>query len=561
MDFTWKIGGEAGAGIMTTGTMFSRACMRSGAYTFDYSEYPSLIRGGHNTFQTRISDKPVKSQVQTVNLLIALNQNAIEFHKSELARDTGIIFDPENVKVDDLPKTLNFFPVPLTAIVNQYKGEKVMRNMVALSASLALIGIDYSILEDLIKKSFGKKNKDVVAHNLDNAKAGYQAVKDKAFPYKVSRATTDKMISISGHDALAMGAVKSGCRFVSTYPMTPSTAVMHFFAKHSEKMGLVMKHTEDEIAGILMAIGASHAGVRSMAATSGGGFSLMVESLGLAAMTETPLVLTVASRPGPATGLPTWTEQADLRFVMHAAQGDFPRVVLTPGDIEECFEAGLQAFNYAEKYQIPVIILTDKFLGESYQSVPPFKVPKGWTVDRGKLVSSPVADYKRYEFTDDGVSPRALAGDVVFGAFSNEHNCDGDFTEDADIRRKMVEKRQKKNIVVDKRVRIYGDDEADVTVFSWGSTKGPVLEAMELAKKEGIKVKLVHTFCVLPFPTEDIARELAGAKKAVIIEGNIGAQFAGVVREFTGVAVGHKLLKYDGRPFYPEEILKFIQHG
>ncbi|MFA6528769.1 MAG: 2-oxoacid:acceptor oxidoreductase subunit alpha [Candidatus Gracilibacteria bacterium] len=559
MDFTWKIGGEAGAGIMTTGTMFSRACMRSGAYTFDYSEYPSLIRGGHNTFQTRVADRPVKSQVKTVNLLVALNQNAIALHKNELAKDAGIVFDPENVNVDDLPEGLNLFPIPLTAIVNQYKGEKIMRNMVALSASLALIGVDFSIIQDLIKESFGKKNPDIVKHNLNNAKAGYEFMKDKESSCKISRATKNKMISISGNESIAMGAVKSGCRFVSTYPMTPSTAIMHFFAKHSEKMGLIMKHTEDEIAGILMAIGASHAGVRSMAATSGGGFSLMVEALGLAAMTETPLVLTVASRPGPATGLPTWTEQSDLRFVMHAAQGDFPRVILAPGDIEESFEAGLQAFNYAEKYQIPAIILTDKFLGESYQSVPPFKTPKGWKIDRGQIAQI-TSSYKRYEITEDGVSPRAFAGDAIFGAFSNEHNCDGDFTEDAEMRTKMAEKRQKKQIVVKDRVRIYGDDEADVTVFSWGSTKGPVLEAMELAKKEGIKIKLVHTFCVLPFPTEDIARELASAKKAVIIEGNIGAQFAGVVREFTGVEVKHKYLKYDGRPFYPEDILKFIQN-
>ncbi|EKD47760.1 MAG: hypothetical protein ACD_65C00301G0003, partial [uncultured bacterium] len=256
---------------------------------------------------------------------------------------------------------------------------------------------------------------------------------------------------------------------------------------------------------------------------------------------------------------PTWTEQGDLRFVLHASQGDFFRVVLTPGDHEECFEAGVQAFNYAERYQTPVIILTDKYLGESFRSVEPFSFSA--TVNRGKLILSPAADYKRYEFSDDGISPRALPGSVVFGVFSNEHNKDGDFTEDPEMRNRMNEKRWAKIETASKeigdKVRYYGDKNPDVTVFSWGSTKGPVLEAMKLAK--GLKIGLVHTFCMMPFPTEEISEYLKSAKRAVLIEGNIGAQFGGLIREYTGVEIKDKLLKYNGRPFYPEEILKFLK--
>ncbi len=556
MDFTWKIGGEAGYGILVTGQMFSRACMRTGSWTYDYAEYPSLIRGGHNTYQVRVADRDISSQSHDVHLLVVLDQKAYDRHKDELADDAIVLFDPKDVEAEG-------YELPMTEIVEKHDGKPVMRNMVALAASLALCGVEFSILEELIKFSFGKKGEDIVQHNIEVARDGYDLMKNKEFPYKALPATQEKRINIGGNDSIAMGCMKSGCKFFSGYPMTPASEFMHFYAKHEKDMNVMMKHTEDEISGILMAIGAAHSGARAMTATSGGGFALMTEALGMAAMTETPLVVAVASRPGPSTGLPTWTEQSDLRFCMHASQGDFPRIVLTPGDHEECFEAGLQAFNYAEKYQTPVIVLTDKYLGSSSRSVAPFKVPEGWSVDRGKLASDPGADYERYAFTEDGVSPRAKAGDAVFGAFSNEHNTNGDFTEDPEMRTKMMEKRDKKWALMDAeiggRVRYYGPENADVTVFSWGSTKGPVLEAMKLAETEGLKVALVHTFCVLPFPTKEIRGYLEKAKRPVLIEGNIGAQFGGVIREYTGIEIEEKYLRYDGRPFYPEQILKWLQ--
>lgn len=555
-DFTWKIGGEAGYGIMVTGLTFARACMRSGAWIHDYTEYPSLIRGGHNVFQTRVSDEEVNSQAREVALLVALDQKTIDRHKDELADDALVIFDPADTKYDG-----NGLELPMAEIVKKYEGEKIMRNMVALGASLALVGVDFKVLEDLIHFAFDRKGEEVVNHNIDIAKAGYDAAEGRDFPYKVPAATEEKRIHVSGNEAFSMGAIKSGCKFLATYPMTPATGVLHFFAKHEKDYGLMTKHTEDELAGILMAIGAGHAGVRAMTSTSGGGFSLMVEALGMAGITETPVVVNVAMRPGPSTGLPTWTEQGDLRFAMHASQGDFPRVVLTPGDIEECFEAGLQAFNYADRYQTPVIVMTDKFLTGDYQSVKPLKAPDGWEIDRGKLIEGSEG-YKRYEFTEDGISPRAKAGDCVFGAFSNEHDEAGtEFIEDAETRKKMMEKRAKKMEVADReikdKVRYYGPEDAEVTIFSWGSTKGPVLEAM----KSMPDVALVHTFCVLPFPTEEIKGYLEKAKRPVLIEGNIGAQLGGVIREYTGIEIEEKLLKYDGRPFYPHEIVKFINNG
>ncbi len=552
-NFNWKIGGEAGYGILVTGKMFSRACMRVGMWTHDYSEYPSLIRGGHNTYQVHVADRDVKSQIRDVHILIALDQKTYDRHRDEVVEDGVILYDPQSVKADGIE-------LPMAEIVKKHNGLPVMKNMVALGASLALVGVDFQVLEDMIDFAFHKKGKEVVTHNIEVARDGYDAASDVDFGYKVEAATEEKRISIGGNEAAAIGCVKSGCKFFSGYPMTPASEFMHFFAAHEEDMGLTMKHTEDEISGILMAIGAAHAGVRAMTATSGGGFALMTEALGLAAITETPLVVAVASRPGPSTGLPTWTEQSDLRFCMHASQGDFPRVILTPGDQEECFEAGLQSFNYAERYQIPVIILTDKYLGNGARSVAPFKVPDGWKVDRGKLIKDVSADYERYALAEDGISPRAKAGDGVWGAFSNEHNTNGDFTEDADMRNKMMEKRHKKweamEAEIGDRVRYYGPEDADITIFSWGSTKGPVLEAMAMAPDK--KIALVHTFCVLPFPTEEIKKHLDRAKRPVLIESNIAAQFGGVVREYTGFEFEEKFLKYDGRPFYPKEILKWL---
>lgn len=586
--FTWMVGGEAGYGITTMGQMFSRACTESGLQVFGYVEYPSLIRGGHNTAMVRVGEGKVHAHSNTVDMLLALNRESVDLHLDEMAENGVIIYDGESVQLDTtkIRGDIMLASVPFARITKELGAQILMRNTVAFGASFGLMNYDFKYIERLLNTTFGRKGQEIVDFNIKVARAGYDYALQNyqngipradggtgKFAKSVKAiAGENTRIVLSGNEAIAMGAIKAGLKFMAAYPMTPVTSVMLMVAKYGEKYGIVMKHTEDEIAAINMTIGAAHAGVRAMTATAGGGFSLMVEALGMAGITETPIVVVEGMRPGPSTGLPTWTDQADLRFLMHASQGEFPRVIALPGDVGECFYMTLKAFNLAEKYQMISMILTDKYLGESVMTTERFN-HKDYKPDRGLLMTREEAKkvvpgtYKRFEFTESGVSRRAVPGmpNTIYAMSTDEHKEDGDLDEGSENRIKMVDKRAKKLVTLRKEslpdnemVELHGPADADLTIVSWGSTKGIILEAIEHAAEQGQKVNFLQIKYVLPFPTEPVEKILRAAKKILLIETNFDGQMGGVITENTGIMLKNRFLRYDGRPFHPAQIAERI---
>ncbi|MBU5689643.1 MAG: 2-oxoacid:acceptor oxidoreductase subunit alpha [Candidatus Aenigmatarchaeota archaeon] len=571
-EFSWKIGGEAGYGIMTSGLIFGKAFVKGGLFAFDTNEYPSLIRGGHNTYTVRVSDEPIFSHSKKIDILVALTKLAVDKHKDEITENGFIIFDQSvfSINDDEIRDDIKLLPLPLTEIATKIGGQAIMRNNVAIGASFGLIDYNFENLVDVIKGIFGgKKGEEVAKTNIDVAREGYNYVlKNFGNLAKSIKMTVKKPIKrmyITGNEAISLGAIKAGCKFYSAYPMTPASSILHFLSSKENDYNIVVKQTEDEIAAIHMAIGASFAGVRSMTGTSGGGFSLMTEALGLAALTETPLVVVLAQRPGPSTGMPTHTEQGDLKFVINASNGEFPRVVVAPGDVNECFYETFNAFNIAEKYQIPVIILTDKFLAEAH-STNDFFVTKHLKIDRGLLLTDEKAkeikDYKRYENTATGISHRSIPSQTaIFKAATDEHDEYGRLSEEQSDRIIQMDKRFRKLKVIESEidgVKIYGDEDADINIISWGSTKGPILEAMKIFAEKGIKVRFIQVLYLMPFPTSKIKILLENNKNKIIVENNKTAQLASLIKEHTGIDVDYKILKYDGRPFSPEDIYEKI---
>lgn len=575
IDLQWLIGGEAGYGIMTTGTMMAKIFTRLGMSVFDYVEYPSLIRGGHNAFYVRASDSEISSQKQTVDILVALNRQTIDKHKHELSPNAAVVFDPNITKVEtsEFPAGILLVPVPLLEITKQVGADRLMINTVSVGASLALFSSDFSVLEKILHDIFGRKGEDVVGININTSKGGFDFVQ-KNFNGKFASKITpqpQKNLLIGGAEAVALGAIRAGVKFAAIYPMTPVNGVMTTLVMQALKYNIVVKEPEDEIAGINMAIGASFTGVRSLAATSGGGFSLMVEGLGLAAQTETPIVVIEGMRPGPATGMPTWTAQGDLRFVMHAAQDEFPRIVIAPGDAVEAFEYTAWAFDMAEKYQLPVIVLVDKYMMEGHMTVNNEKfraLSQSIKIERGKILTDEQAaaetDFKRYAFVEDGISPRTLPGQKggIALSGSDEHDERGLYNEEADNRKAMMDKRFKK---LDSAMpelpglQSFGDESSPLTILSFGSNKLPIMEAMRWLAKENIHVHFVKVPVLDPFPGIAVADVIKKAKKTLVIEGNKTGQFEGLINQYAKVDVQHSLRKYDGRPFYPEEIVAKIR--
>lgn len=568
---TWKIGGEAGFGIMTTGLMFAKIATRSGYQVFDYVEYPSLIRGGHNVYEVRFGAGEVFSQEKKVDLLVALNRETIDLHKNDLKDGAGVLFDNEKIKVDKSEfgaKNVVLLPIPLGKIVKDAGANLLMQNNAALGASAALLGFSKEILSSVIDDTFGKKSGEVAGINKKSAELGYRYALDNLkseFEKKPEQVTPQKRLVLTGNDAIALGAIVGGCAFYVAYPMSPSSSVLHLLASYAEKVGMVVKHAEDEISVINMAIGASIAGARAMCGTSGGGFSLMVEGLGFAGITETPLVIFVAQRPGPATGLPTWTQQGDLHFLIHASQDEFPRIILAPGDSEEAFYLTVEAFNLADIYQTPVFVLSDKYLSESHKSTNVFD-PQKITIDRGRLIlnnaSQDLSRYKRYQITPDGISPRIIPGTkgAFFLANSYEHEENGLSTEDSLERTKQVDKRNQKLKTYQSKMaspKIYGEENAEITLIGWGSTKGPVLQALSDLNftHKGRSLNFLHITHVWPLNTQALANILGKSRKRIMIEGNSYGQMAQILKEQTGVLIDEMLVKYDGRPFYPEEVI------
>lgn len=570
-DCSVLIGGEAGAGIARSGFLFAKAGMRGGLHTFGTNDYQSLIRGGHNFYVARVSDQEVHSQNDYVNLLVALNAETVTFHKHELVPNGGIIYDEEDASLnaEKLGRSdLKLYAVPMKKIVvDQLKQPHnlVVRNTVALGAAFAVTDFDLQLLIDLLKETF---KPEVAEVNINAAQTGYSYIREhfgNDFEYKLQKtADADKRrIFLSGNEAVGLAALKAGCKFYSSYPMTPTTGLLHFMSSRDREFNMIAFQPEGEIAALQVTAGAAFAGARAMTATSGGGFCLMSEGFGMAGMTETPIVIMVGQRPGPSTGLPTYSAQGDLRFVIHAGQGEFPRMVIAPGDIEECFYETMRAFNWAEKYQLPVILLTDKNLVESEVSQEPFDVDQV-KIERGSLIieqQQTAEKYREYEITETGVSPRILPSTkgVIVRANSDEHDEEGFTSEDPKITSMMTEKRMRKLSTIKKEIaeknvettKFYGSEQAEATILSWGSTKGVIREAMKLLAEAGKSVSFLQIIYLHPFPKEKVEALLNKAKKTIIIENNATSQLSSLLRDHLLRNVDHKILKYDGRPFNP----------
>lgn len=566
-DFTWKVAGVAGDGILSAGMLFAKTCMRGGLDVFATAEYPSLIRGGHNHLDVRVGERKLYAHSKNIDILVALNQDSVDYHAYKIVAGGGIIFDGEELNVTNESLGRNdvlLFAIPLKRLANE-TGGLIMRNTVAMGATIALLDFDLELFNKILEERFGKKSPDIVAANVRAAKAGYDYVRqhyDGLFGYKLEKREYSGHMLLTGNEAIGAGAIKAGCKFYAAYPMTPASSILSFMAANEKQFGMIVKHTEDEIAAMNMAVGASFAGARAMVGTSGGGFALMVEALGLAAITETPIVAVEAQRPGPATGMATHSGQADLRFVLHAATDEFPRIVFAPGDVNECFYGTIKAFNLAEKYQIPVIVLTDKYLGESYWSNEEFS-QEGVTIDRGLLLSNEdmenASDYRRYRITDTGVSPRTIPGtkNGMHVASSYEHDERGMEREEEAIRVAMHDKRFRKLEFIEQEFEqphLLGYQDAPLTIVAWGSTKGPIKEAMRLLQEDGIRTNYLQILYLSPFPSQRVKEILSNSKIIVDIENNKTGQLAGLIKEHTGVDIHYKVLKYDGRAFNPEDI-------
>ncbi|UCC43699.1 MAG: 2-oxoacid:acceptor oxidoreductase subunit alpha [Candidatus Zixiibacteriota bacterium] len=579
-ELSFVVGGFAGQGVNTVGYALARICSRAGLHVFINLEYPSNIKGEHNYAQVMVSEKPIGSHVNSVDLLLALDARSVVLHKDKIKPGGALIYDREGVevspvdaglKVGDIERSdIIVIDMPMAQIAKDAGGSKKMVNSVGLGAVMGSLRFDFELLADMLRQSLEKLDDKVVAANLEGARQAYDIAREK-YAEQVGIVLEkcdgpDRML-VTGNQAVALGAIKAGVRFYSAYPMSPSTGVMVYLTKQARDRGIVTIQPEDEISAAGMSIGASFAGVRAMTGTSGGGFCLMSEYFGLAGITEIPLVIFVAQRPGPATGLPTRTEQGDLKFVLSAHQGDFARIVVAPGDVSEAFYLTFDAFNLADKYQTPVILLSDKHLAEATWTQEPLETAN-MKIDRGDLLRTEelagMSDYKRYQVTDSGISPRALPGAPggVFKATGNEHTESGLVSEDADNRASQMDKRQRKTSTLDVSdigARLHGNPEAKITLVGWGSTKPVILDVItQLKEAHKIDCSFLQVIYMEPFPVDHVSRVLNKAGRTLLIENNATGQLGQLIRQQTGILIKDQILKYNGRQFMRDELADLI---
>ena len=564
MDYTIKIGGSAGQGLQTVGDALARVFARSGYHVFSHQDYESRIRGGHNFYQIRFSDKPAMSSRQRMDMIIALDKETVLRQATELAEGGQVVYDSETLK--ETHAGPQFFDIPLARLATEHGGSKLMENTAATGAVLGMIGMETNVLFAVIRDYFTKKGDEVIQSNIDAAAAGHEFAKNNCARcrFAASPSANPKML-IGGAEALALGAIASGLKFYAAYPMTPATGIMNYISVHAAEFGIIVEQAEDEIAAINMAVGASFGGVRAMTGTSGGGFALMVEGLSLAAMTETPLVIALGQRPGPATGFPTRTEQGELQFALYAAHGEFPRVILAPGTPEQAFYAASRAFHLAEKYQIPVIILFDQYFGDCQWTYDSFNFDKTVCHDyrlRGDAFAG-LKNYKRHAFTVTGVSPLGVPGDArhVVVTDSDEHDEEGHIVEDAETRKKMVDKRLFKKMPLIRREiappLLYGSEKPEIVLTGWGSSYGLMKEAVDALSKD-YEIAMLHFSEIYPLPASEptlYLKILGEARMAICIENNATGQFARLMRAETGYVFTHSINRFDGRPFMLEELI------
>lgn len=562
-DYNITIGGSAGQGMQTLGVLLSKLFLRQGYFVSTYPSYQSRIRGGHNYFQIRVSSQPIHSMKTTIDLLICLDKETLTQHCEELDEKSLVLFDRERITSGvtcGTPLSLEMSRIFSEALSNEVYGNTVFFGIVA-----GLLQCPGEPGERLLAETFVRKDPDIIQTNMEAFRAGFNFVqenKDWKNRFAVASPDNDKpSMTIDGNQALALGAMAAGCKFYTAYPMTPSTSILETMAHFADKAGMVVEQAEDEIAALNMVLGATYAGLRAMTGTSGGGFALMVEALSLAGMLECPAVIVDAQRPGPATGLPTRTEQADLEFVIHAGHGEFPRVVLAPGSHRDCFELTVHAFNLADRYQIPVIILTDQYLADLFGHVEPFNA-MSVTIDRGKLVD-PDENYVRYRMEADGVSPRGIPGrgDGTVVVDSDEHTEDGHLTEDLESRNRMNEKRLSKYAPLREEMlspEVVGEDRQNA-VLCWGSSRGACLDSVQQLQKAGHPVSLVSFKQLWPLNRPQIMTLLKRYKNLICVEGNATGQLARLLRAETSLEITNQILKSDGRPFFQNELVNEIK--
>ena len=557
-DLTLLIGGTAGQGLVTLGQLLAKSLVNAGYSILVTQSYQSRIRGGHNTFAIRVSTEAVAAPRESVDLLIAMNAETVTLHRAEVTGGGVIVADEAHgIETDGC-----------LLVPYQQLGETRFANVVALGVVSVLLGLDQPLVAKTLDDFFGKKdnemaekNKQILTTALDWC--GQQTVTFEKLP---PVAQPIQRMVMNGNEAIAMGALSAGVKFCSFYPMTPATSIALNLAAQAGRMGLVVEQAEDEIAAINMAIGASFAGVPSIVPTSGGGFALMTEGVSLAGMTETPVLIVVAQRPGPATGLPTRTEQADLELVLYAGHGEFPRAIFSPGTVEECFWLARKSVAVAAKFQSPVFLLTDQFLADSSRAVLPFDIDDLEAIDPGIETDASSLPYSRYAITPSGVSPRLLPGMTkhLVVADGDEHLVDGHLTEDLKVRNLMVEKRLRKEQGIMAEVvppEFQGDQSPDLLLVTWGSSKGSVMEAAAKLRNDSSRVGILHFSQVWPLVPDQFLGYLESAGEVVCVEGNVYGQLARLIRRETGFGVHRRVLRYDGLPITPEYILRQLRRA
>lgn len=566
-----RIGGQAGDGIASIGENVARSFSRMGLHLFGLNAYQSVIRGGHVWFQARVSDERPYSPGDGADILYAMDRATVDIHAAGIRPGGTVVYDPEKFALtsSDVPAGVRVLPVPTLEIARKYTPQSILQNAGGIGATAFVAGIPLDILHGVLSDSFGKKAGDVANWNLGASADGYRfaekntSVHDRA----ISRRGAPKLL-MTGNQAIALGAAAAGCKFLAQYPMTPASTILHWMAAHSHALGVLVKQAEDELAAIHMAIGASFAGVRSMTATSGGGFALMTEGLGMAGMTETPVVVVEAQRSGPSTGLPTKTEQGDLNLMLGAGQGEFPRAILAPSTPAEAYRAAISAFDLAERWQTPILLASDFHLSENLMTVDREEIDLNVSIPSLFTVQPNGHDYRRFQYTESGVSPRALPGQpgLNFIAGSDEHDERGHLISDVRAgipiwvseRQRMMEKRMGKLRGIAKDAPppvIEGPADAPLTFVTWGSTLGAVRDAIAVLEKQGKPANVLHFPTVYPLDPDAVRHAFATTHRTLLVEANYSGQFARLLRAETGVELPNQFLKYDGEPFLPHEIV------
>lgn len=571
-DFVIAMGGAPGQGLESAGPVLIRICARRGLSAFAYSAYQSLIRGGHTFLTIRICSEPVANHGDRINMVIALNQDAMDKHLQNIAPGGVILYNSDNTSPpDDTPEDVQLCALSFKELSNNSRN-KVMLNTLMLGATLYITGAGLEELEDILTIQFKRKGQDVVDENIGIARAGYNHAAEHFTPFSTAFPFQEKPLAVTtGNEAMAMGGAAAGVKFYCAYPMSPSTGVLHWMAANARDLGIMVRQVEDEIGVANMAIGAAHAGCRAMCATSGGGFALMSEAVGSAGMMEIPTVFINVQRGGPSTGLPTKTEQGDLWQMLGASQGDFPKIIVAPTSIADGFHTIPELFNLVDKFQCPGMVISDLTLSMGYTTIDPEEINWNPEIDRGDLIVEDNVSgekYLRFKVTESGISPRALPGTAghVHVVATDEHDEDGGLITDEftnpHIRREIMEKRQRKMEGISALMPppdLKGAEDADITLIGWGSTEDVIEEAASLLRTAGYSVNHVHFKWLYPINEDRTNEVLAKCKRAIIVECNYTGQFARFLRGETGFKADGHIRKYDGEPFMPHHVVDGVK--